>query len=178
MRPDEQECTKCHQVKPVSEYYAFKNRPHRRCRACELEYKRGRGSAYYRNNVEKIKQANRNRYHKNPLQRLVTARIYKHEHPERAKKTNKIFARQWRKNNPDKVKARNLLNSATRYGTLPRPDKCSECGEGGRIEGHHYAGYEGKNALKVKWYCHYCHRKVHSTYKLGKITNLKELLNV
>lgn len=78
-----------------------------------------------------------------------------------------------------KVSARaySLLNRAVEAGQLARPDTCELCGSKtcyGRLSvdfmkrpvvmpgrynlivAHHYAGYEGANALKVWWVCQKC----------------------
>jgi hypothetical protein len=59
-------------------------------------------------------------------------------------------------------RAQHLAGVAVRWavkkGRLVRPESCSECGGGGRIEGHHddYA-----RRLDVVWLCTECHNKKH-----------------
>lgn len=58
--------------------------------------------------------------------------------------------------------ARAAARDAVRTGRLVRPERCSQCGAGGRIQGHHddYA-----KPLDVRWLCQECHGKAHR--KLG-----------
>lgn len=63
---------------------------------------------------------------------------------------------------PEKVKARLLVARAIQKGLILKPTNCS-CGNSGRIEGHHWNGYE--NALDVKWFCVPCHKDIHRSLK-------------
>jgi hypothetical protein len=65
-----------------------------------------------------------------------------------------------------KKQARGKLNGALLRGVLFRPDVCERCGKRvgkGKIQGHHFAGYE--NALKVQWICQSCHGEIDSHTK-------------
>ena len=56
---------------------------------------------------------------------------------------------------PLKARARELVRKAVRSGRLQRSQTCEQCGGKGRIEGHHWAGYDCP--LDVKWLCPRCH---------------------
>lgn len=65
------------------------------------------------------------------------------------------------KNNKDKAKARQCVNRYVKLGRLIKGDcelKDEKCR--GRIEAHHYLGYEKEHQLDVKWYCSYHHRHI------------------
>lgn len=47
-------------------------------------------------------------------------------------------------------------------GELVKPDKCSECGTEGRIDGHHE---DYSKPLEVMWLCGECHRKRHKQFQ-------------
>ena len=49
------------------------------------------------------------------------------------------------------------LQQALREGEITRPDKCSVCGEPGKVDFHHY----NYLALDGAWLCRSCHRKEH-----------------
>ena len=55
--------------------------------------------------------------------------------------------------------AREALLAAVRSGAVSKPAKCSKCGGGGQIEGHH-ANYDKPNA--VTWLCSQCHHDLHA----------------
>lgn len=71
------------------------------------------------------------------------------------------YRKNGRKRDPAKVEAHSLVASAIRFGTIIRPDECSLCGLGGRIEGHHN---DYSKPLDVMWFCNRCHRKLHTGY--------------
>ncbi len=56
--------------------------------------------------------------------------------------------------------ARSYLNVYVGRGKIVRPAECSSCGHGGKIEGHHWDGYD--KPLSVEWLCGACHRSRHS----------------
>lgn len=75
------------------------------------------------------------------------------KHPEKRKEYTKEYDRK----NPEKKKARNLLNSAIRWKGFPKGDKCDLCGIKGKVDGHHD---DYSKPLKVLWVCRDCHASV------------------
>ena len=70
---------------------------------------------------------------------------------------------EWRKNNPEKVKAHNLLNWAVVSGKVIKPKKCDKCKEERRLSGHHL---DYRKPLEVLWLCSSCHKEVHKVDNL------------
>ena len=66
--------------------------------------------------------------------------------------------RLWRKEHPEKIRAQYAMNYAIATGRLTKPDVCSNCNQGGKIEGHH-EDYD--KPLEVVWLCRSCHTKLH-----------------
>jgi hypothetical protein len=56
-----------------------------------------------------------------------------------------------------RMRASHLMRRALGNGKLVRPDTCQRCGRRGRIEGHHFRGYEDEHALSIEWVCRSCH---------------------
>jgi hypothetical protein len=52
---------------------------------------------------------------------------------------------------------------AVAYGDLVRPDRCLRCRNTGRIEAHHYLGYEKHQRFCIEWLCKPCHQSHHNT---------------
>ncbi len=59
---------------------------------------------------------------------------------------------------PEKVCARSVLNMAIKSGKIIKPQYCTVCGTGRRINGHH-PNYD--KPLEVEWLCPLCHAKRH-----------------
>lgn len=67
-----------------------------------------------------------------------------------------------------KRRAAKAVRVAIVDGRLIRPQQCSRCGEGGRIEGHHHKGYAPEHQLDVVWLCKRCHYAAHPRDKAAK----------
>lgn len=57
---------------------------------------------------------------------------------------------------PEKQKARQKLNYAVKTGKIIKPQNCSFCNKGGRIEADHE---DYSKPLEVTWLCTPCHAK-------------------
>jgi hypothetical protein len=84
--------------------------------------------------------------------------LYNKEHQLVYQATNK----RWNKNHPKEYKAHLAVNNAVVAGNLVRPVVCSNCGQGGRIEGHHE---DYNKPLEIVWLCTQCHRNRHEEIK-------------
>ncbi len=60
-------------------------------------------------------------------------------------------------------RARGAVAAALDRGRLSRPDVCSACGSDGRLQAHHYLGYEREHYLDIEWLCLDCHKGRHAT---------------
>lgn len=60
-----------------------------------------------------------------------------------------------------KSKCRYTLRNAVICGKVNKPDACSVCGKGGRIEAHHK---DYSKPFEVLWLCTSCHGKEHRKY--------------
>lgn len=82
---------------------------------------------------------------------------------------NKIYLREWRKNNRDKVRgydqarekhkvaARVAVNEAVRKGKIIRPKFCSNCKQRCKPEAHHP---DHNKPLEIVWLCTSCHKEI------------------
>ena len=64
-----------------------------------------------------------------------------------------------------KHRANTTFGDAVRGGKIKRPERCSLCGEGGKIHGHHE---DYRRPLVVMWVCIPCHKSIHAK-KDGKM---------
>jgi len=140
----EKRCTKCKQVKPVSDF--LKDARHSdglfsRCIACLKVDKK----IYYHTKPgyrEHHNQKCRDWAKDNPEKKAILAKLEKLRHPE-------------------KVAARQAVGVAVFSGKLPRVKTlvCRACG-GNASEYHHYLGYAKEHWLDVIPYCTLCHKKI------------------
>jgi hypothetical protein len=112
---DAKECTKCREVKPLTEYQYRKNglgRKQSNCKKCRSDHaKKWRsdnlerikkvGRKYYANNRQEILEHHQERYRKNKEQIREQNKRWRRENPEKAKEV----ADNWRKANMDKARA-------------------------------------------------------------------------
>ena len=73
-----------------------------------------------------------------------------------------------RKLSPEKVAARNAVNSAVKRGDLVKPKSCENCGQEKRLTGHHD---DYTKPLMVRWLCYSCHGKEH---RVGEFKRLAQ----
>ena len=66
-----------------------------------------------------------------------------------------------RKESPEKVRARELVNQRVRFKRIPKASEleCTECG-GQAQEYHHHLGYAWEHRYDVQPVCRNCHRKL------------------
>lgn len=62
----------------------------------------------------------------------------------------------WVERNHEKNRAHNIVETALRHGTLPRPDACQQCGKAGTPEASHD---DYNKPLEVEWLCRRCHAR-------------------
>jgi hypothetical protein len=67
-------------------------------------------------------------------------------------------SKKWIVNNPEKRTAHVHLKHAIESGKIIKPFNCEKCGLAGRLDGHHWHGYDPEHYLDVQWLCRKCHR--------------------
>lgn len=71
--------------------------------------------------------------------------------------------RRWRAANPEMAnkirQAGHAVESAVKGRKLYKRRSCQQCGAIGKVEAHHYLGYEKEHWLDVQWLCQLCHAK-------------------
>ena len=148
-------CFKCGEHKPLDEFYKHSKMADGRlgkCKECtKLDVARHRAENSERINADKRRKSNtpehRARNRKNYRKRIST--------PEgRAREWER--ARKYR--NGTKRAAHIILGNAINGGKVVKPSKCSKCGAGGVIDGHHENYFE---PLVVIWLCKLCHGARH-----------------
>ncbi|MBN1600781.1 MAG: hypothetical protein JW915_04185 [Chitinispirillaceae bacterium] len=95
----------------------------------------------------------------------MLGREYYKTHTEQVKQRIK----KWRDEDPNRVKAHNVVKWAIKSGKIIRPTICQCCGEySDRLEAHHHS-YQPEYWLDVKFLCVSCHRQLHEDLiKQGK----------
>jgi len=163
-------CSKCKQIKPLSEFYKDRSKKdghQSECRTCNLKQVK----KYQQTKRGKVvKQKANARYQKTGKGKAAQKR---YSQSEKGKATHKCYRQtdkgkaihnacieRYIRRNPEKHKANFAMNSAIKLGKLPRPDslQCS-CGE--QAEQYHHHSYEPKFWLDVIPVCHKCHTKIH-----------------
>lgn len=131
-------CFKCHEVLPLSEFYAHPQMADGRVNKCKSCNK-----ADVRENYAK-RRAQYSAYH-----------AKRDQLPDR-KKARLVYAKRMRKSAPEKAKARRMVNYYRRRGVLV-PTPCIHCGATENIHGHHR---DYSKPLDVIWCCHKCHKTI------------------
>jgi len=148
------ECSKQVSPKCSPDYYAG-DKCCKECRRQLVRENRAKKADYYRD-------YDKRRFKEDPR---VAARNKKYQQSEAGKASIKKAKKKWEESNSIKKGASTIVGNAVRDGRLEKPDSCSECGAGGRINGHHddYA-----LPLIVRWLCSKCHTQWHFENGEGK----------
>lgn len=147
-------CFKCGETKPMDAFYRhsqMKDGHLSKCKDCtrkDVKANRDAKADYYR-------EYDRKRFQEDPR-----VRERHQQYRKTAAGSSSISAAQakWISANPEKRAAHNILGNAVRDGNILKPERCSMCGTGGRIEGHHE---DYSKPLEVIWLCPQCHVDTH-----------------
>ncbi len=107
-------------------------------------------------NRDRIRIKQRKWYKENRESEKVRRKKYRQEHPE-----FKIYENNYKKNEPEKIKARAKLKYNVRAGNIQKPDICEICRKffsKQNLGGHHN---DYNKALEVIWVCAMCHKTLH-----------------
>lgn len=146
-------CPKCKQVKPLSEFFKRRNRPCgyqgycKKCKcACQSKYQK---TDYYKEYLKKYRRTEKQIAYANlPRVRDITKKAH----------------RNYCKNHPERILAKQEVRRAVHYGLLIKVKYkiCCVCGNTAEAY-HHYLGYAKEHWLDVVPICNTCHKKVHSS---------------
>lgn len=137
----EKACTKCGEVKSLSEYHRHRGMKDGRAAAC--------GSCQ--------RAASRAWHKANPKRTARNRQRWKQEN--RAKVA--AMSASWERKNPEKTRAQSTVAYAIKKGDLVRPDACEDCGESCMPHAHHP---DYSKPYEVMWLCRPCHGKAHKRY--------------
>ena len=137
-------CFKCHQIKPLSDYYKHPRMGDghlNKCKSC----------------TKKDSVSRREINLQNPL--------WVEWERDRCRRKSHKYNGIWLARNPMKRKSQNTLNNAVRDGRIMKPNYCTSCFKTGvTIHGHHH---DYSKPLDVEWLCAGCHGKRHRAEKKG-----------
>lgn len=97
------------------------------------------------------------------IKNRVKARVWNRNYYLRSKKARQAMLERVRRDRlTPKGKARQLVQTAVKYGRLIRPSNCSKCSIEGKIQAHHH---DYSKPLDVIWLCPLCHGAEHIKHK-------------
>jgi hypothetical protein len=160
----EKECRRCFKSKPLSDYYQHKQMFDGYLNVCK-ECTKSRVKKYRVNNIDRIKEYERNRLNKKQRSIKNSERVkrIKKEDPVKYHKQVIVPKKKWIKENPEKRRAQIILGNAVRDKRIDKPKKCSMCSKkDNSLHGHHD---DYSKPLDVTWLCAACHRQLHRDLK-------------
>lgn len=138
-------CFKCHETKPLSEFYRhgmMADGHLNKCKACTKKDVR----LHRLDNPERVRAYDRQR-----------AKL-----PHRKAQRRARYESEWEQH-PDRMKARNAVSNAVRDGKLKKRP-CAFCGADRFVEAHHH---DYSDPLNVTWLCRPCHRRFHALERMA-----------
>lgn len=152
-------CLSCNKFKALSEFYKhsqMKDGYLNQCKDC----KRNDAKKYRNENIEKIREYDRNRPNKDERAK----KSIEYHKTQKGKEVRRKSTQAYRDRNPLKYQAHNLINNAVKNGLLIQINTCESCGTETKTHGHHD---DYSMPLDVRWLCNKCHRQFHKTHKLN-----------
>jgi len=143
-------CSKCKQIKPLSEFSKHKSYEdgHRYwCKLCESQYSK----KYLQTKHGKATRENYNETDKGKQARKRASKHYQQS------EKGKVSGERYQQNHPERIKARSAVMIAIVAGKLPQASslQCS-CGHQA-AQYHHHKGYAPEHWLDVIPICKKCH---------------------
>ena len=164
-------CSKCKQIKPLSEFYeTTKNKDgyRNKCKICYLqstkEYRQtdnGRLAEKRYKKSPKGKKVARNAHHKWYYKNNGQTRRKIYSQSIEGKRIRQRIIAKYNQQHPEKVEARKAIKYAIRHGNLNPPTDfiCNQCPAQAK-EWHHYLDYAPEHFLDVIPVCIPCHKKL------------------
>ena len=165
-------CSRCHQVKPLTEFYRHKNTYDghtSECKVCNLartkKYQateQGKTAIKAYNQSERgktVQKKARIKSNKTEKRKISNKRSdVKRRGTDKRRTSGNEASAHYRESHPNRVKARILVNLNVRKGILPHVTtlKCIDCGNNAEQYDHH-KGYDKKNWLNIQPVCMKCH---------------------
>lgn len=150
-------CFKCHQIKPLDDFYRHSQMSDGRvnkCKECnKTDVKKNRASK-----VDYYKAYDAKRFQDDPR---VKERHLIYMQTDAGKVSHRQSILKGRAKSPEKYHARNIVNNAVRDGILIKPSSCEMCKNdfiSRLIHGHHE---DYNKPLEVMWLCPACHTQRH-----------------
>lgn len=157
-------CKKCNIEKPLTDFYRHNGTADGYLNICK-NCKKEDGKKYRKENIEKVREYDRNRPNKEERVEKHRKRIekMKKDNPTKYRKYLKS-AKKWNEQNKEKRNAHNKVARALMNGKLIRKSKCEKCSSIEKIEAHH-ENYS--KPLEVIWLCEKCHKDIHREKREG-----------
>lgn len=134
------ECFKCHQVKPLAEFYQHRRMADghlNKCKACTRVDALMHRALNMERRLEYERRRNRSEHRRRDRRRRNTR--YRRAHPEREAAYGAVYG-------------------AVRAGRLTKPSACQGCGRNVHLHAHHE---DYRQPLNVVWLCARCHAEHH-----------------
>ena len=145
-------CKICGKTSDAAEFYRGVTS---RCKECHKEMSRKNRAE----NLEYYSAYDAKRFQLDPR---VRQRHALYRSTEQGRNSMNAARAKWLAGNAIKRAAHVILGNAVRDGRIEKPLVCSECGAGGRIDGHHD---DYSLPLVVSWLCRMCHVAKHCANK-------------
>ena len=152
-------CKKCGINKSLDEFYHHKEMKDRHlniCKSCICS----RVSKHRKENIEKVREYDRNRPNAQERSKKNQERIAKNPELKKKYMTQK---KEWAEKNKIKVSAQRKVQRAVRMGLIKKPKFCERCGSDKLIQGHHH---DYTKPLDVIWLCYKCHQQEHKKLRM------------
>lgn len=166
-------CSKCKQIKPISDFGKDKSRKDGHCHYCKECATNRRHTPQYQTWLKQYYQSEKYKiYQKSEKFKVIQRRYWQTEkakeahrfrcqcysQTEKGKANHRKNTKQFNIRHPERYKAHTAVMRAIKFGKLPRPDTrlCHYCPKPAQ-EYHYWHGYAPEHWLDVVPVCQICH---------------------
>jgi len=155
---ENKKCSICKIIKLITDFYITKEgRVSSSCKECRNK----KATLWQKNHPEKkrlIQKKSRDKPKAKERQKKYYREWYKKNGRSRSSDYQEAIL-EWRKNNPDGVRAHQIVSYALYHGKITEPKLCQKCNLEKKLCAHHN---DYSKPLEIIWLCYSCHKLEHS----------------
>jgi Bacillus phage endonuclease len=149
-------CSKCKELKELSEFYSDKRKPDGKVAECKECWKLREKAKYHTDEITRERKSEGAKTQRDKVKHSEYNKKY--AKTARGKEVQKTGKTNYRSKFPERIRAKNLVHYYVRKGKIPHVSTCI-CSCGNQATDYHHPDYS--KPLEIVPLCRSCHLQVH-----------------